>query len=435
MQVFSRNRALVALACVFTAAFAAQPAAAQTSPGTVLFSRTTWGLIDGFVSPTPIGSTIFSIGDDGLHERQLAPYAKGVFNMPSVAGYEGSWLTNAFSPNGTYSIFLQASSTLPVYDDATYHGKYFIVNAYGQRTSPMFYGADDLQRPIDGPSYGSVAWGPAGNNQIAYANAADERAGKHPPCIRLMRSTGANNHILWCASRWYYRGIEAIRWSGDGSKLLAYAVRTDRFENPEADLYLIDATAGVATLVEANIRAPYVGWGVGDISYDGHEVVYGVVYDTHDPGPCNVATNGGDVVWCARNMLTGQTVALTDPHKVVRLGFQSQALLSPDGSQAFLGGTTTFGATHPETEIYAVKTDGSGLRKITQPCVTMDANTSLWWSAVRVSPDGTRMLANCHTEHYPPAPVVRMDRIEVVSLLDGSARFVTNGVAYDWHTP
>jgi hypothetical protein len=427
--VFSRNRALVALASLFTAAFAAQPAAAQTSPGTVLFSRTMSGTVDGFTTPT--GSAIFSIGDDGLHERQLTPYAKGVFNMSSVAGYDHLWLTNAFSPRGTYSIFLQANSPLPHYNDGTYHGKYFLVNAYGQRTLPMFSGPDDLRKPMDGPGVGSVSWGPAGTNQIAYANAPDILAGKHPACVRLMQPNGTGNHVLWCASRWYYRGIEGIRWSGDGSKLLAYAVRSDRFDNPEADLYLIDATSGAGTLVEANIRAPYVGWGVGDLSYDGHEVVYGVVYDTHDPGPCNVANNGSGVVWCARNMLTGQTVALTDPDNVVRLGFQSQALLSPDGSKAFLGGTTVYGATHPDTELYAVNTDGSGLRKITSPCVTMDADTSLWWSAVRVSPDGTRMLANCHTDQYPPG--ISIDRIEVVTLLDGSARFVTNGVAYDWH--
>jgi Tol biopolymer transport system component len=174
---------------------------------------------------------------------------------------------------------------------------------------------------------------------------------------------------------------------------------------------------------------------VGDISYDGHEVVYGVVYDTHDPGPCSVPNDDLSVVWCAKNMMTGQTFALTDPDNTVTLGFQGQVLLSPDGSEAFFSGTTNQGTANAETEIYGLKTDGSGLRKITTPCVTMDQSTTLWWRPVRLSPDGKRMLANCHTEHYPPAPVVRRNRIMVIDLADGSARFVTNGTAYDWHTP
>ena len=444
MQVISCHRALLALVCLSTAAFAAQPlaAAAQASPGTVLFSRTLDGTVDGFT--TPVSSAIFSIGDDGLHERQFTPYVNGEFNMPSVAGYddlapgnEGMWLTNTFNPQGTYSVYLEAHSTLPHYNDTPYHGKYYIVNAYGVRTPPMFFGTDDLQDPRDGPSYGSVSWGPAANDQIAYANAADVLPHKHPPCIHLMHSNGSNNHVLWCAAKWYYRGIEAIRWSGDGRSLLAYAVRTDPTLNPEADLYVINTTTGAATLVEVNTSAPYIGWGFGDISYDGHEVVYGVTYDSHDPGACHVASNTTYIVWCAKNMLTGQTVLLSDPSNVVTFEFQKQILISPDGSQAFLTANVSPPppAAQPEEEVFAVKTDGSGLRKITSPCVTMDASTTLWWHPVRLSPDGTRMLANCHAESNPPnAPIVYTNKVMVVTLADGSARFVTNGTAYDWHT-
>jgi hypothetical protein len=434
MQVLSRNRALGALACVLTAAFAILPtrADAQTTPGTVLFWRPMSGMVDGFKTRT--GSALFSIGDDGFNERQLTTYAEGVFNMPAIASYESLWLTNAFSPSGRYSIYLEAHSTLPHYEDTAYHGKYFIMNARGERVGPLFYGSDDLEKPADGPGYGSVTWGPAGTNEIAYANAPDNRPSKHPACIRLMHPDGTGDHKLWCASRWYYRGIEAIRWSGDGRSLLAYAVRSDRFPNPAADLYLIDTATGAATLVEATVRAPYAGWGVGDISYDGHEVVYGVVYETHDPGPCN-EPDGVGVVWCARNLLTGQTVPLTDPDNMVRFGLQPQALISPDGSEVYLVGTINPGATNPEAEIYALKTDGTAQRKITSPCVAMDDATSLWWRLVRLSPDGKQMLANCHSEHYPPAPVVRKNKIMVVDLMSGSARFVTHGVAYDWHAP
>jgi hypothetical protein len=436
MQFLSHSRALVALACLSTAAFAALPlvAAAQATPGTVLFSRTMNGTVDGFTAP--VSSAIFSINDDGTHERQFTPYTQGVFNIPSVGAYddlapgnEGLWLTNAFNPKGTYSVYLEAHSTLPHYNDTPYHGKYYIVNAYGVRTPPMFFGTDDLENPNDGPSYGSVAWGPV-DDQIAYANASDAQPHKHPPCIHLMHSNGSDNHVLWCASKWYYRGIEGIRWSGDGHSLLAYAVRTDPTPNPEADIYVINTTTGATTLVEVNTYAPYTLGSVGDISYDGHEVIYGVTYDSHDPGPCNVASNATPIVWCAKNLLTGQTVALTDPSNAVRFG--GRTLISPDGSQAFLTGATV--APTSDYELYAVKTDGSGIRKITSPCVTMKFGTTLSWVGVRVSPDGTRMLANCNVEQYPPAPVVYTNKVMVVNLADGSARFVTNGTAYDWHT-
>ncbi|MCX7514908.1 hypothetical protein [Frateuria sp. STR12] len=141
------------------------------------------------------------------------------------------------------------------------------------------------------------------------------------------------------------------------------------------------------------------------------------------------------MVWCARNLLTGATARLTDPGNVVQLGFQGQALISPDGSEAYLAGTADLSAFNPEVELYGVKTDGSGLRRITSSCIAMDSATSMRWQPVRLSPDGKRMLANCHTEHFPPAPVVRTDKIMIVHLDDGSACFVTHGRAYDWHVP
>lgn len=437
MHLVSRYRALMALVCLLIAGFALLPlvASAQTSSGTVLFWRTMNGMVDGF--STPVSSAIFSIGDDGLHERQLTPYTTGEFDMPGIAGYEGLWLTNAFNPAGTYSVLLPATSALPHYQYTPYHGKYVLINAYGERTTPMFYGADDLQPPSDGPSYGSVSWGPAGNDQIAYTNVADNQWGKHPACVRLMNSNGTNNHTLWCADRWNYCALEAIRWSGDGSSLLVYAVHADHDFTQEADLYLINATTGAATLVEANIEEPDLAGNVGDISYDGHEVVYAVTYKTHDTGPCNVAVNGVYAVWCAKNMLTGQTVALTDPSSTTpSFGVQGQVLLSPDGSKAFLtANVDPSDSPIVDSEVFAVKTDGSGMRKVTTPCIPMTGDTSpLWWAPVRVSPDGKRMLANCHAETVPPnQPEVYTNKVMVVNLTDGSAQFVTNGTAYDWH--
>src|SRR3569833_553684 len=188
MQVRFRYGALAALACLFTAAFAAPPvAAAQTSPGTVLLWRHMFGTIDGAKSPT--GGVIYSIGDDGSNLRQLTPRQRGVFNIPRLFEW---WPANAFSPSGNYSVFLREQSDL-AYPDATIHGKYLVMDAQGHTWS-LFPGADDLQPP----GYGSVTWGPAGTNEIAYANAADNHPHRHPACVRLMHPNGTGDHTLWC---------------------------------------------------------------------------------------------------------------------------------------------------------------------------------------------------------------------------------------------
>jgi hypothetical protein len=437
MQILSRNRALVALVCLFAAAFAAQPStvAAQASPGTILLWRTMSETISG--ADWPINSAIFSIGDDGLHERQLTPYTTGEFDIPGIGNYMGLWLTNAFNPAGTYSVLLPAQSALPHYGSTQFSGKYVLMDASGARTAPIFYGPNDLQPPSasPSPSYGSVSWGPAGNDQIAYANVADDQFGRHPACVRLMNANGTNDHALWCADRWNYCALEAIRWSGDGSHLLVYAVHADHKYTSEADIYLINTATGAGTLIQANVQEPYAGGGVGDLSYDGHEVIYAMLKNPNEPGPCNTATNGNfSGVWCAKNMLTGQTVALVDTTNLITFVPNGQGLISPDGSQAFV--TAQPPSFSPQdSEIYTVKTDGSGVRKVTSPCAILYPDVSIWWQPVRVSPDGTRLLANCNIETFtPPANVALNYQVNVVNLADGSARFITNGTAYDWHT-
>lgn len=423
MRYFSRGRAVLASVCVFAVAFAALPSTtvAQTSSGTVLFSRLAY---DSQNNPT--GASIFSIGDNGLNEKQLTPQVKGQYDVPSVAGFYDYWLTNAFNSKGSYSVFLRAS-----YSNQTgfTSGKYYIVSAYGVRTPQMFYGANDLEDPSAGPGYGSVSWGPANNDQVAYANVADLHTnGAHPSCVHLMQSTGANNHVLWCADRWNYWGIEGIRWAGNGGSLLVYAVTTHN--TLYSDLYVINASTGAATLIAKNLISPHNGGGAGDISYDGHEVIFQVTSDTNNP-PCSPVY--GDQ-WCAKNLLTGQSVALLDPNKVVDFIPYKLARISPDGSQAFLiGVNTTFGLSQSDYELYAVKTDGSGFNKISSPCVPLEpGNTdTLFWRPVRVSPDGTRVLANCRHETNSGA---FDDHIWILSATGGSPSFVTdNGVAYDWH--
>ena len=423
MRYFLRGRAVMAVVCVFVAAFAALPSTtvAQTSTGTIIFSRTTY---DSQNNPT--GASIFSIGDNGLNEKQLTPQVKGQYDAPSVAGFYNYWLTNAFNAKGSYSVFLRASYSNQTGFTA---GKYYIVSAYGVRTPPLFYGVNDLEDPSAGPGYGSVSWGPANNNQIAYANVSDQHTtGAHPSCVRLMQSTGANNHVLWCADRWNYWGIEGIRWAGNGGSLLVYAVTTH--DALYSDLYLINASTGTATLIAKNLISPHNGGGAGDISYDGHEVIFQVTKDTNNP-PCSPVFGEQ---WCAKNLQTGQSVALLDPKNVVDFIPEGLARISPDGSQAFLiGVNTTVGQSQSVYELYAVKTDGSGFNEISSPCVPLDPSNIgiLIWYPISVSPDGTRVLANCR--HKTNSGAVD-DHIWILSATGGSPSFVTdNGVAYDWH--
>lgn len=439
MHVLSRHRTPTALACLITVAFAAQPLAAlaQTAPGKILFQRPMSGLYAG--SKTVLSLAIFSIGDDGFGERQLTPFVPYQYDVPGLSTmfhYSSTGLTNAFSPSGNFSVMLDAHSQYPLYGGGPYHGKYFIINNQGDRTTALFPGSDDLEKPSEGPARGSVTWGPAGTNEIAYTNSQDLNPHAHPACIRLMHPDGTGNHTLWCAPRWDYRGVQALRWSGDGRNLLATAVRTDSGKGvsyPLADLYLVDSSTGAATLVEAAIPAPFRSSYSSDVSYDGHEVIFAVTYDTHEPGPCVVTSSLNPAIWCAKNMLTGQTVALVDPTSTV--AFERGALLSPDGNHVYLPGTTNHAATNPEYELYAIGTDGTGLRKVTEPCAAIDEGISLSWYPIRLSPDGSQVLANCEVDQYPPAPPTRQTRIYVVNLADGSSRYVTHGVAYDWHVP
>lgn len=440
MQGPSRHRMFLALACLFTAAFTAQPlpAAAGTSPGTVLFARPVPEIYAG--QKTIAGIELFSIGDDGSSQRQLTPYAHYVYNLPALSDipfYAEQWLVNAFSPSGRYSLYLETRSDLPFDPNTKSSGKFFIMNALGKRMKPLFAGSDDLQAPGDGPSYGSVTWGPAGTNQIAFTNAADDRFGLHHACVRLMHPDGSGNHALWCASSAKYRTLQGIRWAGDGRSLLVYAVRikgTDPDLLLVADLYRIDTSTGTATLVQSALGPPSQN-GAGDISYDGHEVVYGVPFFSDNTGSCPLPSDDYSLTWCAKNMLTGQTVALVDPANAVHFKSAGQALISADGSQAYLTGTTRASGEDPEFEIYAVNTNGTGLRKITQPCASTGAGTYLWWKPVRLSPDGRRMLANCRVDHNEPPPGAHYTNIYVVNLNGGSTRYVARGAAYDWHVP
>lgn len=435
MHVASRSSALAALFCVATAAFATQPSTygEPASPGTILFARPLANTVDGHQVIS--GSAIFTIGDDGFGERQLTPYADDVYNLPD-AWYLPfrviePWMPRAFSPSGRFSLFLKAHPGTTTITQQYSDGKYYIVNQRGQRTPAIFPGSNDLKKPKDGKSYGSLTWGPEGTDLIAYGNSSHGQPVTHA-CVYVIHPTGYDNHKLWCASGYYptyKQAIEGLRWSGDGKSLLTYVALSPPGHPQQvnhADLYRIDVATGAATLVQANVGLSM--WEAGDLSYDGNKVVFW----SNGPGTCKSNVSEYRVV-CVKNMLTGQKTALVDPDHILTIG-GAQLLLTADGSKVIVRG---FNNSSNVEELYLINADGTGLRRLTEPCVPLvDSYTVVTWSSIRLSPDDSRVLANCDFEHSGDEHgLVVGSKIYVINLADGSARFITDGRAYDWHVP
>jgi hypothetical protein len=430
MRVFS----LTTLAATLTLATTAGPAvlaqdSPSSSPGTVLLAKPQLTTINGHEQIT--GSAIFSIRDDGSNLLQLTPYADGVFNVADA--WSGpfdaleNWFGRAFSPGGHFSQYLEAHTGSGATANNPYvSGKYYVMDASGQYRHAIFGGVDDLGSGANGEGYGYLTWGPAGTHLIAFSNSANDAPVRHA-CLGVIRPDGTGQRKLWCPHGYYpqyYQAIGGLRWSGDGRSLLAYVELTTP-DNPfpyGSDLYRVDVATGAATLVHANANGTQHGAGA-DLSADGNEIVF----QTNTRGSCTPDVQDQMVV-CARNMQTGQQVPLVDPEGVLTLS-GGQLLLTPDGSQVVVDGIDPY--VNAE-ELYLVNTDGTGLRQITQPCVPLDPNGSnlVTWAAVRLSPDGQQLLANCYVDQVGPNRVV--PKVYVINLADGSARYLTDGVAYDW---
>ena len=112
-----------------------------------------------------------------------------------------------------------------------------------------------------------------------------------------------------------------------------------------------------------------------------------------------------------------------------------QMLLIPDGSKVVMTAVIPDSAVE---ELVLANTDGTLARQITQPCVALDPRTlnEEAWVPVRLSPDGTRLLANCYVyQNEGSTNASQQVRMYVINLIDGSARYVANGLAYDWRVP
>lgn len=443
MRVFSLATLAAALLCGSSAAVAGpgtlsqegtQPStyAGDSSPGTILLVRP---LTDPASPNRVTGSAIFSVRDNGFGLRQLTPFADDVYNLPDAwfQPFDSleSWVGNAFSPSGRYSQFLKAHTREATVNHPFASGKYFIMNAWGQRTPPLFPGGNDLQLPKDGPSYGWLTWGPAGTDLIAYSNSVNGTPRRNA-CVRLMHPDGHGKRTLWCAPSSYpnKQAIEGLRWSGNGRFLLAY-VEVTAPDNPnqtiDTRLFRINLNVGSAQLVHNDVTSPLHG-AAADLSYDGDKVVF----QTNSPGACAPQEQDQHVL-CVRTLSTGQLVPLVDLDRTLVLS-GGQLLLTPDGSHAVVNGGSRISNA---IELYVIKTDGTQLRRLTVPCRPLDPNSGnigVYWHPVRLSPDGRRVLANCYSEQGSPR-IRYPTQIYVVDIKTASARYVIDGYAYDWHVP
>jgi hypothetical protein len=433
-----------------------------------------------------VGSGLFTVNDQGGHLRQLTPFVAGSYYMPSWLAFvnytigEGWWLTTNLSPDAKSVLYFQNPSSDPA--DGPYSGKYYVKNLSTGSIQPLFAGSND----IAAPGYGSVSRDPADGNTIAFTNSTSE----YPvasPCVYLMNADGSNQRVLWCApatidvpnaeSPVYSLAMSALRWSGNGQKLMAYVsymppplglvpkkgtqdpyhanasmfalmqrkAATRLAATPAATgpieggtgwsaLFIIDVASGTAVEVGGNMFDPPSG----DISYDGTKVVY-EQYDYSQCGDENTEALGASL--CFKDLTTGTVTDLLPPTMWSDWGSEvgvnnnwwapnwyRQILLSPDASQVVFTLQTTGGN---EADLYTVRTDGTYLHQVTRNPNPPSIYTA--WTAVGWSPDGTRILANRTTEPVSgSSDQTWPSEIHFVTVSNGNDKLVTNGYAVQW---
>lgn len=441
------------LSCAIAALATACLCAAAYADNTILFTRPLNGVYNGVSMSS--GAALFTVRDNGSELQQLTPLtansyyvasgAAGISQYPSRG--TAYWLTRNFSPSG-HRIQYFAGQTSDPTGNGPYSGKYYVMDLRTGISQPLFPGNDDNAAP----GYGYPAWGPAGSNEIAYANTANEIQ-TNQPCVYLMRGDGSGKHLLWCApaeettQQVPNQAVSSLRWSGNGQKLMAYVSykpipltlprMTAADDDPRGGtgyvaLYVIDVPTGTAVEVAPNLSDPTGG----DISYDGSKVLY------QQFGGCGVTNpRGADFAVCVTDMTTGNVTTLlptADTTDIVS-GYFAQSrywypvqLLSPDGSQALIGETAQLPTGGYETDLYLLSTDGTSSRQITQPDpnTTIDSNTEVVWIPVAWSPDGKKILVNRAID--TTTDYTTGSEIHILNLDTGNNRFITQGYAIDW---
>lgn len=436
-----RSVSCVAIALTMACACAAVHAATK-----ILFARPVNQTING--SLVTVGEGMFVVHESGSHLRPITPYEAGSYYIPSgisfYTGYDSSfWLSKNFSPDGHRILYFAGQSSTPN-DAGPYAGKYYTMDLHTGQSQPLFAGDNDNAAP----GYAFLAWGPASSDQIAYTTPIGGEP-VSPACVYLMNKDGSNQRSLWCAPAEEdtpqgpqpTRGIEAIRWAGNGQSLLAYVAYKPE---PVADttvsrpigwsysaLYQVDVQTGMGILVADNLYDPPVG----DVSYDGTKVLF-QRWDLFTCDDDNPESFGASL--CMKDMTTGVVTSL---FKSTEWNFwsayvnwwsrywDSRMLLSPDGSQAAF----TMQPTPGEADLYVINTDGTNIRRLSTWDPNGPNNTNVAWIPVAWSPDGTKILANRGSAPTTVTDTTVHNEVHVFDVSTGKDKFVTDGQALDWY--
>lgn len=441
------------VSCVAIALTMACSCAAVHAATKILLARPVNQTING--SLVTVGEGLFLVHENGGDLRQITPYMANSYYVPSgisfYTGYDSSfWLTKNFSPDGHSILYFAGQSSTPNYA-GPYAGKYYTMNLHTGLTQPLFAGDNDNAAP--GQAF--LAWGPASSNLIAYTSPIGGEP-VSPACVYLMNTDGSNQHSLWCAppeddtpqGPQPTRGIEAIRWAGNGMYLLAYVAYKpaplDQPVNSPADttvprplgwgysaLYEVNVQTGEGTLVADNLYDPPAG----DVSYDGSKVLF-QRYDLFTCDDNNPESFGGSL--CVKDMTTGVVTSLFKPTEWDMWSayvnwwdyyWSPGMLLSPDGSQAAF----TMQPTAGEADLYVINTDGTNIRRLSTWDPNGPNNSNVAWIPVAWSPDGTHILANRGTAPTTSADTTVHTEVHVFDVSSGKDTFVTDGAAVDWY--
>jgi len=220
-----------------------------------------------------------------------------------------------------------------------------------------------IQRITSGPSrHQRPVWGPG--PWIAYIDGGID----FNQCLTLVRPTGTENHVLFCAPR-SDAELSDPRWSTDGKKIYveAYYYGQHGLEPPShSDVYEVNITTGLVTLVHA--RTAYESSEILALSPDATHAIYG-----DDGGGLHLVDFATD----SETIVPG-----------------SSPVYSKDGTHiAFTrylpaGGVKQFGA------IFIMRADGSNPHRVIDKVVGDDAYRAATWSN-----DGSHILLN-RTRYY-----------------------------------
>jgi len=227
------------------------------------------------------------------------------------------------------------------------------------------------------------AWSPDGT-RLAYTryDAVGESCKGCPGSLVVANADGSNPHVLTTPTGLADYADTGASWSPDGTKIV---FSRWSFSDP-GQLFVVPATGGAAQSL--HIQADSAAWGPARIAYVDNSSrpasLWTALPDGSDRQRVAQASGHaafGDPAWSRDGRLAyivGRPGAVTIVSGAVRqrvqLPFKEIASLgwSPDGTRFVVVGVTKGAAVN---DVYTVRTDGTGLRRLTR---NLEAHAASW---------------------------------------------------------